>query len=82
MATDLRTVSPNERREAPAGNLSPVPAVLVATWVETANRQLLRAREELKAARRRVVQLEDVVGSWKGIAESLRDRESAQTPCL
>ena len=59
-----------ERREVSTSG-SPAPAVIVASWVHAAERQLLEAREELKAARRRVVQLEDVVTSWEGFAATL-----------
>ena len=45
-------------------------------WVdhglEAAERKLSDGREDLKAARRRVVQLEDVVGSWKGFASEVQ----------
>ena len=60
-----------ERREASTSS-SPAPAAIVASWVQSAERQLLDAREQLKAARRRVVQLEDVVTSWEGFAATLR----------
>ena len=59
-----------ERREVSTSD-SPAPAAIVALWVDAAERQLLEAREQLKAARRRVVQLEDVVTSWEGFAATL-----------
>jgi len=60
-----------ERRDALTSGGSSAPAAIVATWVQAAERQLLEAREELKAARRRVVQMEDVVTSWEGFAAAL-----------
>lgn len=59
-----------ERRESSTSS-SPAPAEIVAAWAQAAERQLLEAREQLKAARRRVVQLEDVVTSWAGFAATL-----------
>lgn len=60
-----------ERRDALTSGGSSAPAAIVATWVQAAERQLLEAREDLKAARRRVVQMEDVVASWEGFAAAL-----------
>ena len=60
-----------ERRQTPA---SPAvsPEALVERHVESARRQLADARERLKAARRRVVQLEDALGNWERFAAELR----------
>ena len=66
-----------ERRGALSAGGSSAPAAIVATWVQAAERQLLEAREELKAARRRVVQMEDVVTSWEGFAAALAHHRDA-----
>lgn len=80
METDAETGRACERREA-LPSISPEPAAIVASWVHAAERQLLEAREELKAARRRVVQLEDVVTSWEGFAATLsQSGDRAESP--
>ena len=56
------------------------PEVLVERHVENARRQLAEARERLKAARRRVVQLEDAVGNWERFAAELRQSYGNDTP--
>ncbi|MEO6469477.1 MAG: hypothetical protein ABIP21_10290 [Acidimicrobiia bacterium] len=66
-----------ERRDALTSGDSSAPAAIVASWVRAAERQLLEAREELKAARRRVVQMEDVVTSWEGFAAALAQHRDA-----
>jgi hypothetical protein len=60
-----------ERRKTTA---SPTvsPEALIARHIESARRQLADARENLKAARRRVVQLEDALCNWERFAEELR----------
>ncbi len=69
-----------ERRSGLMQAGSESPAALVASWVRGAEVQLLAAREELKAARRRVVQLEDAVTAWRGFASDLaRDRPRVGT---
>lgn len=60
-----------ERRSEPVDGNAESPAALVSLWVRNAERQLLAAREDLKAARRRVVQLEDVVTSWRQLASDV-----------
>ena len=55
------------------------PELLVARHVEDARRQLTLAREQLKGARRRVVQLEDAVTSWERLAHEVRSKASAST---
>jgi hypothetical protein len=47
------------------------PAASVLANVATSREQLDDARENLKASRRRVVQLEDAVANWKEIAAQL-----------
>ena len=73
MAIQTQSSRSCERRDALTSGGSSAPATIVATWVQAAERQLLHAREELKAARRRVVQMEDVVTSWEGFAAALAD---------
>jgi hypothetical protein len=48
------------------------PEALIARHVDSARRQLADARENLKAARRRVVQLEDALCNWERFAQELR----------
>jgi hypothetical protein len=64
------TVSPERRQTAASPSVSP--EVLVDRHVENARRQLADARERLKAARRRVVQLEDALCNWERFAGELR----------
>jgi hypothetical protein len=65
------TVSPDRRQTASSPSVSP--EVLVERHVENARRQLAEARERLKGARRRVVQLEDALANWERFAGELRD---------
>ena len=64
-----------ERRRT-AGDEGVGPETLVERHVDSARRQLADAREQLKAARRRVVQLEDAVGNWERFAAEVRARGS------
>jgi hypothetical protein len=48
------------------------PEDLIQRHVENARRQLADARENLKASRRRVVQLEDALCNWERFAAELR----------
>ena len=73
MAIQMERTRSSERRDAPTSGGPVAPAAIVATWVQAAERQLLEAREELKAARRWVVQMEDVVTSWEGFAAALAE---------
>jgi hypothetical protein len=50
------------------------PETLVQRHVDSARRQLAEAREQLKAARRRVVQLEDAVCNWERFAAEVREQ--------
>ena len=78
MAIQAQSSRSCERRDVLTSGGSSAPAAIVATWVQAAERQLLEAREELKAARRRVVQMEDVVTSWESFAAALtHDRDPA-----
>jgi uncharacterized membrane protein YccC len=75
---------PNGATRAPGRErrVQPLPATptasperLVVHQVEQARAQLADARERLKAARRRVVELEDAVANWEEFAnEVLRRR--------
>jgi hypothetical protein len=60
-----------ERRQAvtpgPIG-----PEELIGRHIENARAQLADGRERLKAARRRVVQLEDAVAGWERLAAEMR----------
>lgn len=69
----------HERRQTPA---SPTvsPEALVERHVENARRQLADARERLKGARRRVVQLEDALGNWERFAAEVRRAAEKRTP--
>jgi hypothetical protein len=62
-----------ERRET-VGNDAVGPETLVQRHVDSARRQLADAREQLKAARRRVVQLEDAVCNWERFAAEVREQ--------
>jgi hypothetical protein len=62
-----------ERRQT-IGNDAVTPEALVQRHVDSARRQLAEAREQLKAARRRVVQLEDAVCNWERFAAEARER--------
>lgn len=59
------------RRFARYGDPVPV-AQLVDQSLRSAELQLLDAREALKEARRRVVQLEDALAVWQQVREELR----------
>jgi phage shock protein A len=62
-----------ERRQT-VNNDAVGPETLVQRHVDSARRQLAEAREQLKAARRRVVQLEDAVDNWERFAAEVRER--------
>jgi TolA-binding protein len=66
-----------ERRQT-VGDDGVSPETLVQRHVDSARRQLAEAREQLKAARRRVVQLEDAVGNWERFATEVRERGPAR----
>jgi hypothetical protein len=85
MTMSQTTISSNGHSSTPAPSLSsgperrqtavpePVsPEELIERHVESARRQLADARESLKAARRRVVQLEDALCNWERFAAELR----------
>lgn len=72
--------APSPDRRQTAAPPSVQPEVLVERHVENARRQLADARERLKAARRRVVQLEDAVGNWERFAAELRQSYGNGTP--
>ena len=66
-----REEPPTERRQTVVPD--PVsPEALIARHVENARRQLAEARENLKASRRRVVQLEDALCNWERLAADMR----------
>jgi hypothetical protein len=65
-----------ERRQT-VGDDGVSPETLVQRHVDSARRQLAEAREQLKAARRRVVQLEDAVGNWERFATEVREQRPA-----
>lgn len=65
------TAVARERRLAPPSE-SVTPEQLIGRHVDSARRQLADARENLKAARRRVVQLEDALCNWERFAAELR----------
>jgi hypothetical protein len=71
--TTVRSEEPTapERRQT-AGEEPVTPEALIARHVENARRQLADARESLKAARRRVVQLEDALCNWERFAAQIR----------
>jgi hypothetical protein len=63
--------APKERRRfARYGDPIPVPT-LVDQSLRSAELQLLDAREALKDARRRVVQLEDALESWRALRNEM-----------
>lgn len=70
--------APDRRQTAAPPSVRP--EVLVERHVENARRQLAEARERLKAARRRVVQLEDAVENWERFAAELRETYGNDTP--
>jgi hypothetical protein len=61
---------PERRRLGRYGDPIPVPT-LVDQSLRSAELQLLDAREALKDARRRVVQLEDALGGWQRLREQM-----------
>jgi hypothetical protein len=61
-----------DRRQTTEPDEPVSPEALVERHIESARRQLAEARERLKAARRRVVQLEDAVCNWERFATDLR----------
>jgi sRNA-binding protein len=77
-----REEAPGPDRRQTAAPPSVRPEVLVERHVENARRQLAEARERLKAARRRVVQLEDAVGNWERFAAELRRTYGNDTPLV
>jgi hypothetical protein len=68
-----------ERRQT-ASSPSVSPQTLVGRHVDNARRQLAEARERLKAARRRVVQLEDALQNWERFAAELREAHDPGAP--
>jgi hypothetical protein len=71
-ASTPSVIGPERRRTATSEAVSP--EALIERHVEGARRQLAEARERLKAARRRVVQLEDALCNWERLAAELRRR--------
>jgi len=67
--------SRERRRFTAFGDLVPVPA-LVDQSVRSAELQLLDAREALKEARRRVVQLEDALEGWRILRDAMAHAET------
>lgn len=68
-------VRPERRRFGAKPGEAPRPLVLAN--LAGSRHQLADAREHLKADRRRVVQLEDVVASWEAIAAELSGQVQA-----
>lgn len=66
------TVTPGRERHQPDSGPSVSPELMIGRHVENARRQLDEARERLKAARRRVVQLEDALTNWERLSGELR----------
>jgi hypothetical protein len=64
------STGPERRQTVVPDSVSP--ETLIERHVDSARRQLLDARENLKAARRRVVQLEDALCNWERFAAELR----------
>ena len=64
------------RRFARYGDTIPVPT-LVEQSLRSAELQLLDAREALKDARRRVVQLEDALEGWRALQDEMVRAERA-----
>ena len=69
---------PERRRFARYGDPVPVPT-LVDQSLRSAELQLLDAREALKNARRRVVQLEDALESWQTLRQEMT-RNGSEAP--
>ena len=77
--TAAPSLPPSERRRLGRyGDPIPVPT-LVDQSLRSAELQLLDAREALKEARRRVVQLEDALEGWQGLREQMV-RAAADAP--
>jgi hypothetical protein len=72
------SVERERRRFARYGDAIPV-ATLAEQSYRSAELQLLDAREALKDARRRVVQLEDAVEGWRALREEMLRAEAAAT---
>jgi hypothetical protein len=69
------TTAGGDRRHRPLpASPAPSPERLVVHQVEAARAQLAEARERLKAARRRVVELEDAVRNWEELANEVLRR--------
>ncbi len=66
------------RRFARYGDAVSVPA-LVDQALRSAELQLIDAREALKDARRRVVQLEDALESWRALRDEVLRADRAET---
>jgi phage shock protein A len=52
------------------------PEDLIARHISDAREQLADGRERLKAARRRVVQLEDALANWERLAAEMRAKRA------
>jgi hypothetical protein len=72
--------APAHERRQTAASATVTPEALVERHVENARRQLADARERLKGARRRVVQLEDALGNWERFAAEVRRAAEKRTP--
>ena len=70
---------PAERRQTRV-NEALTPEELIERHVENARRQLAEARENLKAGRRRVVQLEDALSNWERFAAEVRRQLPPERP--
>ena len=70
---------PAERRQTRV-NPAVTPEEQIRRHVENARRQLAEARENLKAARRRVVQLEDALCNWERFAAEVRRTRDQPPP--
>lgn len=68
------TVGSDRRHRPLPTSPAPSPERLVVHQVEAARAQLAEARERLKAARRRVVELEDAVRNWEEMANEVLRR--------
>jgi hypothetical protein len=71
-------VARERRRFARYGESTPV-STLLDQSLRGAELQLLDAREALKDARRRVVQLEDALESWRALREAMVQAEQQGT---
>jgi hypothetical protein len=68
----VRSDAPTAERRKTTASPTVSPAALIDRHIDGARRQLADARESLKAARRRVVQLEDALCNWERFAQELR----------